>query len=406
MFTIETLMFFFVEFILLYSLIFYLNLFFEGNEKKKKLLRKPKVSILIPAYNEEKTIKKCISSVLNLDYPKEKLEVIVINDGSTDRTREIAESFGNKIKLINQKNQGKARAINNGLKISTGEFFACLDADSYVDKNSLKKILKHFDKDTAAVTPLMEVHNPKNILQKTQAIEYMIYIFIKKCMAKINSIFVTPGPFTVYRKKIIESIGGFDEKSIVEDQEIAYRLQKHHFKIEQSDDGKVYTEAPINLKEFYRQRNRWARGTIQTIYKYKNLIFNPKYGDFGLFQLPMNLFGLILPFITLYFLFKFLFLPIYNSLSTLILTNFSFLFSFPDLIQTFLGLNFSTIFLNFLYLGLFIFAGKKAYQVSNEKFKRKDIIPGIFFFLFFYILTGFITLIAFYHLLTNKREKW
>ncbi len=403
MLTIEVLIFFGVDFILLYALIFYLSLFLEKKEGKKKLLREPKVSIIIPAYNEEKNLYKCISSVLSLNYPKEKLDIIVINDGSTDRTKEICTNFGNKIRLINQKNQGKAIAMNNGLKVSKGEFFASLDADSFVDKNILKKMLLNFDEKTSAMVPLMEVYNPKNVLQGTQRIEYLISIFIRKCMSRINSIFVTPGPFTLYKTKTIQIEGGFDEGSIVEDQEIAYRLQKNHYQIKQSDEGIVYTVAPMTFREFYKQRNRWSRGTIQTIWKYKKLILNPRYGDFGLFQLPLNFFGLVLPFIMLYFLFKFLFIPIYDHLLTLIVTNFSFLFSFPNLIQTAITLNFSTLLLNFIYLGLFIFAGKMAYDFSSKKFKKKELISGLFFFIFYYILTGFITLIAVYDLLIKKR---
>lgn len=396
-----------VEVVLLYALIFYLSLYMEGERSNKnKLTKKPMVSILIPAYNEEKTLYKCISSTLNLDYPKDKLEVIVINDGSTDRTREIAESFGSKIKLINQKNQGKARAMNNGLKICSGEFVACLDADSFVNEDTLKKMLSHFNSKITAVTPLLKVHNPRTLLQKIQSVEYIIYIFIKKCMNKINAIFVTPGPFTIYRTEVIKSLGGFDEKSIVEDQEIAYRLQKNQYKIKQSSGGEVYTESPANLKEFYKQRSRWARGTIQTIFDYRHMILNPKYGDFGLFQLPLNIFGLVMPFVIIYFLFKTFFLPTYEFILSLIVTNFSLIFTYPNLTDIFLLTNFSNIYFNFVYLSLFIFIGKKAYNFSNENFMKKDIVFGIIFIVVFYILISLIILCAIFELLTKKRKKW
>jgi cellulose synthase/poly-beta-1,6-N-acetylglucosamine synthase-like glycosyltransferase len=406
MINLDILLFLSVEAILLYALIFYLSLYLNGIQTKKKLTSKPKVSILIPAYNEEKTIHRCISSVLNLNYPKEKLEIIVINDGSTDRTKEIAESFGNKIKLINQKNQGKSKAMNKGLKVSTGEFVACLDADSYVEKNALRKMLLYFNSKIAAVTPLLKVDKPKNLLQKIQFIEYIFYIFVKKCMAKINTIFVTPGPFTIYRKNIIKALGGFDEKSIVEDQEIAYRLQKNHYRIEQSGDGEVFTEVPKTLKEFYRQRSRWSRGTILTLLEYKKLIFNPKYGDFGLFQLPLNFFGLIVPFIIVYFLFKVFFIPIYDSIMTFIVTDFSINFTYPNIVNFFLSTNFSMIYFNIIYLVLFLFALIKAFQFSNEKIKKEDILSGFFFVVFFYILTSFIILCSLFELLTKRRKKW
>jgi cellulose synthase/poly-beta-1,6-N-acetylglucosamine synthase-like glycosyltransferase len=225
-------------------------------------------------------------------------------------------------------------------------------------------------------------------------------------MAKINTIFVTPGPFTIYRKNIIKALGGFDEKSIVEDQEIAYRLQKNHYRIEQSGDGEVFTEVPKTLKEFYRQRSRWSRGTILTLLEYKKLIFNPKYGDFGLFQLPLNFFGLIVPFIIVYFLFKVFFIPIYDSIMTFIVTDFSINFTYPNIVNFFLSTNFSMIYFNIIYLVLFLFALIKAFQFSNEKIKKEDILSGFFFVVFFYILTSFIILCSLFELLTKRRKKW
>ena len=126
---------------LYYSVFWLLVVFDKGfSEKKTKLKRLPLVSVIVPAYNEEKTIGNTIKSLLSLDYPHDKLEIIAVNDGSKDNTLKVIEDIikNNKnrnIILINQLNQGKARSLNNGLKIAKGEFFACLDADSVVEKD-------------------------------------------------------------------------------------------------------------------------------------------------------------------------------------------------------------------------------------------------------------------------------
>jgi len=141
-----------------------------------KLKKYPFVSVLVPAFNEGEVVKETILSVLNLDYPEDNLEVIVINDGSTDNTRKVVEEVVNDHKyrniiLINQENQGKAASLNNALKIAKGEFFSCLDADSFVDKFTLKKMLALYednDSDLAIVTPALKVARPSSIIQKFQ----------------------------------------------------------------------------------------------------------------------------------------------------------------------------------------------------------------------------------------------
>ena len=172
-------------FILLFFSIFWLLvLFFSDDEKeKKKLTKKPFFTTIVPAYNEEESILETLTSLISLDYPKEKMEIIVVNDGSTDSTKFLVEEFitnnpDREITLINQDNQGKGRAMNAGLEIAKGEFFACLDADSFVSENALKEMLPYFeaDQNVAAVCPTLKVKKPSNILQKVQWFEYIIRV--------------------------------------------------------------------------------------------------------------------------------------------------------------------------------------------------------------------------------------
>src|SRR3989344_5223005 len=157
---------YFTYFLLLFFSIFWLLVMFGSEEEKKpkKLSRYPFFSAIVPAYNEEEVITDTLLSLIQLDYPRDQKEIIVVNDGSTDRTKELVEEFicehsEENITLINQKNQGKGRAMNAGLAQAKGEFFACLDADSFVSSNALKEMLPYFEEDsqTAAVCPLLKV---------------------------------------------------------------------------------------------------------------------------------------------------------------------------------------------------------------------------------------------------------
>ena len=276
-------------FILLFFSIFWLLvLFFSDDEKEKKTLaRKPFFTTIVPAYNEERSIIETLTSLINLDYFREKMEIIVVNDGSTDNTKSLVEEFitnnpDREITLINQKNQGKGRAMNVALEVAKGEFFACLDADS------IKEMLPYFeaDQNVAAVCPTLKVKKPSNILQKVQWFEYIINMFYKFLNSKIDCIHVTPGPFSVYKKKDIDEIGGFDEDNLTEDLELSLNLQKHHKRIRQNNKVVVETSAPETWKSFYKQRNRWYKGGFYNTLKYRSMIFNKQYGDFGLLQFP------------------------------------------------------------------------------------------------------------------------
>jgi cellulose synthase/poly-beta-1,6-N-acetylglucosamine synthase-like glycosyltransferase len=269
-----------------------LVLFTPRTDEKKKLQDFPFCTVLVPAFNEQRSIRETLLSIISLDYPKDKLEVIVINDGSADNTKQIIQDFikthpKENISLINQHNHGKGRALNVGLKRAKGEFFACLDADSFISPNGLKAMLPYFcDPSVAAVCPLLKVKKPENMLQKVQWNEYIINMFHKYLNAQLDCVHVTPGPFSVYRTAIIKKIGGYDESTITEDLEIAIRLQKHNYKIVQTFDATVETVAPLTWKKLFRQRVRWYKGSLDNSLRYKELMFNKKYGDFGYIRMP------------------------------------------------------------------------------------------------------------------------
>jgi cellulose synthase/poly-beta-1,6-N-acetylglucosamine synthase-like glycosyltransferase len=284
-------------FVMIYFSVFWL-LVFRNNQKNfnrdPKTTRKPFVSFIVPAHNEEKNIGRTIESLLNLDYPKNLKEIIVIDDGSSDLTTAMVKKYPVKL-LKNKKNMGKAYSMNRAIKIAKGEIIACMDADSFVEKSALNKMMGYFkNPDVAAVTAALYVYKPKNFWGKIQDAEYILNTFIRKILCFIDSVSVTPGPFSLYRKAIIKEIGYFDENNPTEDMEIALRIHNNGYKIENSKNAVVYTICPTKISSIYRQRIRWYRGFIKNSMKYKHMMFNPDYGNLGLFFLPLNMIAIFL----------------------------------------------------------------------------------------------------------------
>lgn len=405
-----------VYFFSLYVSVFLLITFFETRAPLKRRDALPFVSVIVPAYNEEESIGKTLESLMKLDYPKNLLEIIVVNDGSKDKTQSIVEDFLRKenpfkLLLMNQKNSGKGVALNNGIKRANGEFVACLDADSMVRSDTLKEMIRYFyDDGVAAVSPLMKVYQPKTVLQRLQALEYLLYGFLKCIFSSMNSIHVTSGPFSIYRKNAIQKLGGFDEKTIVEDQEICYRIQRNHYKILQSTTGEVFTIAPKNLSELYTQRCRWFKGSAMTIYQYRDMLFNKKYGDFGMFQLPTLVMGLILPFVTVTLFFKYFVFPSITSIKNLFLLNFSIYFPKYTLIELqsiLLMYDYTKIFIILTVFTIGMYWMLKGFKNGSERLSAYQVIPLLLYFVVYYIILSFIWVGSMFELLVLKRvKKW
>ncbi len=371
-------MLFVTYFLLLFLSIFWLLVLFspEPEQKKKELETFPFFSTIVPAYNEERSIAATLQSLVNLDYPKDRIEIIVVNDGSKDLTKQIVEQFiaqhpAQNISLLNQENQGKGKAMNKGLSVAKGEYFACLDADSFIAPNALKAMLLLFaqDQNIAAVCPLLKVKDPQSILQKVQWYEYVVNMFYKSLNAKLDCIHVTPGPFSVYKTKVIKDLGSYDETTITEDLEIAIRLQKHQYKIVQTFDTVVETIVPTTWKKLFRQRIRWYKGSVDNSIKYKSLIFNKKYGDFGIIRMPtIVLSGIIAIVLVGTFL---------QALAAKIMMTFSYLqdinFDLLTLIKHFsfemniLSWPFSRLFVAATLFGISFFIMIYSYRLIKEK---------------------------------------
>lgn len=290
-------------FVGLYFEVFILLTFLSSPARERRMrplsTRTPHVAMIVPCWNEESTIKSNIESLLTLDYPEDKLEIIAVNDGSTDRSGEILdEAFANhpRVKVIHQLNGGKHAALNAGIEFAKdAELVGCLDADSFVEKDALREIISCFDDPkVAAATVAMSVNNPRGLLQAMQHIEYILGIALRHILSAVNGIHVTPGPFSLYRRDIVLKVGGFRYGHQTEDMEMALRLQREGYWIENAPKARVYTKVPTTVRSLVKQRTRWTSGFLRNVaFDYRELIANPRFGVLGLLVLPLGFIAIV-----------------------------------------------------------------------------------------------------------------
>ncbi len=288
-------------FIALYLEVFLLISFFEKRPATKTTAlprRYPTVSVLVPCWNKGDTLGGTVRSLLELDYPKDKLRVVIIDDGSTDHTWSAAQEFAGhaQIQLFKKENEGsKYSALNFGLAHTQSELVGCLDADSFVAKDALLEMVKAFEEhpEMMAAAPSMKVNRPKTVLELMQAVEYTFGIFYKKMFDNLGAISVLPGPFSFYRRELFAKIGPFRKAHHTEDMEMAFRMQSHGLKIANVHTALVYTNVPTTLGALVRQRTRWSRGFLENSRDYAYMYFNRRYGHFGTLVLPFGMAGFL-----------------------------------------------------------------------------------------------------------------
>jgi cellulose synthase/poly-beta-1,6-N-acetylglucosamine synthase-like glycosyltransferase len=272
------------------------------------------ISIIIPAYNEQDTITDTIKAVTEMEYPIGKKDIIIVNDGSTDRTREVVEKIiknHKNIQLINKSNSGKANSLNQAIKVAKGELVAVVDADSYPKKNALLMMVGFFEEDenVAAVTSRVLVKNNHNLIEKFQEFDYEIIAWDRKILDFIDCVYVTNGPLSIYRKDLIKKVGGFDPKILTEDIEITWNLLSKGYKTNMAYSAIAYTSAPDNFKQWNKQRIRWNLGGLQTIFKYKRFFFR-SVNLFGYFVISYIFLSFVLALIGFMMLARFFFLKL------------------------------------------------------------------------------------------------
>ncbi len=252
----------------------------------------PSVTVIVPCWNEENTVQGTVDSLLGLDYPKDKLHIMLVDDGSTDNTWKVLQGFTEtpNIQIFQKENGGKHTAMNLGITHATTDFIGCLDADSFVTPSALKRMIPYFDEpDVMAVSPSIIVDDPKRHIEWAQKIEYQLSVYIKKMLGLMNGIHVTPGPFSIYRTAVFRNLGLYKLAHKTEDMEIAYRMHEHGYRIEQCHDAVVNTKTPPTIYKLYKQRLRWIYGFINNTIDYRRLLFRKKYGTFALFTVPAGI---------------------------------------------------------------------------------------------------------------------
>ena len=392
---------------LLVLTIFLLIAYFERPERTaRQPAHYPSLSVIIPSYNSKSTIFRTIDTIRASDYPGEK-EIIVVDDGSSDGSRELlAKTEGIRV-ILQEKNGWKAKALNTAIPHTKGEFVACVDSDSYPEPDVFRHMadtLMHDDRN-GAVTCFIRVEKPRSLLEKLQDMEYLTgFGFVQMATRSMNIIFVTPGPCTLFRKKTLVEIGGFDEENITEDLEIAWRLRKYDYKIEYTSDAVVYTDVPNDLKSLFYQRLRWYRGKIFNLRKHTDMMFNPKYGLFSMFMLPISfsgeLAGVVLSFSFLY-LFSSQLLWSWNYISSNMVLGASLLSSASMLV-----VGMSALAMGFILVSPWLLVIYLSHEIGGKSIKLADLpVIGIFLFLYGAMISSFYC-ISVLHEVNRSDYRW
>lgn len=371
----------------LYIWVFFLITFFEElpsitNLEDGELTLFPSVTIIIPCWNEESTVSGTIESVLALDYPKDKLNLIVVDDGSTDNTWQVIQKFANypQVTISKKENGGKHDALNHGLAMATTDLVGCLDADSFVEKNALTEMVRVFngDKEIMAVTPTIIVKSPETIIQKMQHAEYNIVAFLRRMQSPLDAIQVAPGPFSIFKREVFEKIGIYKKAYNMEDMELTLRMQANHMKIRSAHKAHVYTVPPHTTQGLYKQRLRWVSGGIKNNIDYRFMFFKRDYGIFGMLMLPLSFSAVFVFLYNFGFLTTHLIHTITNKVVEISTIGFSALTPHFDVF--FFSTDFAML-LSYVFLLLTIVLSMNGAKIVTGKFQfSKNIIYLVVFY--------------------------
>jgi len=260
--------------LLMFFSIFKVGLKTERETKDKTLHTHHKVSIIVPAYNEEVVIGRSIVSLLQQTYPN--MEVIVVDDGSKDQTYLYAKRYeSNRIKVITKPNGGKSRAINTGIEYATGDLVMVVDADSRLNDDAVALMVQYFDDPSiAAVAGSVYVVNQINIVTRLQALEYIEGLnMVRNGQAFLKLVNIIPGPIGMFRIDALKKVGLYDHDTFAEDCDVTLKLLAEGYSIDFESDAVAYTEAPEELLDLIKQRYRWTRGILQAIRKHRGYLF-------------------------------------------------------------------------------------------------------------------------------------
>lgn len=249
----------------------------------------PLVSVIIPAFNEERVIEASVRRILESDYPA--LEVIVADDGSKDRTSAIvASAFGQdpRVQLLTLTNGGKASALNRALLVARGDYIVALDADTQFERACIGLLVRWFaDKRIGAVAGNAKVGNRVNLVTRWQAVEYVTAQNIeRRALTRFDAIMVVPGAVGAWRRAALDEVGGYPEDTLAEDQDLTIAIQRKGWKVAYDEDAIAWTEAPESFASLARQRFRWSFGTLQCLWKHRGALIEGRPAGLAFIGIP------------------------------------------------------------------------------------------------------------------------
>lgn len=264
----------------------------------------PFVSVVLPVFNEEPVVAKTLDALKASDYPS--LEVVAVNDGSTDGTLAVLTDYARtwpQLRVIDQPNGGKPAASNHGIAQSRGDVVVTLDGDTLFEPQTIRMLARHFcgprsGMKVGAVAGHVKVGNRRNLITAWQSLEYLSGICVTR-MAEglMGAISIVPGACAAWRREALLQAGGYSHDTLAEDADLTLSLQRLGYKIVQENAAVAWTEAPMTIPGLFKQRLRWTYGNIQTLYKHRSMLFNPRYGALGLLTMPYALVSVLVPLI-------------------------------------------------------------------------------------------------------------
>lgn len=362
----------------------------------------PTVSIMVPAHNEGKVIYKTVRSLLLLNYPNDKYEIIVINDNSSDNTYDellkVKEEFkAENLKILNTNKitggKGKSNALNLGYELSKGEYIAIYDADNTTEKNALRYLITTIlsnDKLGAVIGKFRTRNRDRNLLTKFINIETLSFQWMSQAGRwQLLNLCTIPGTNFVIRKSVLEELGGWDTKAISEDTEISFRLYKLGYKIAFMPKAVTWEQEPETIKVWFKQRTRWAKGNIYVLNKYIMKIFTEK---------PSKVVFDVLYFFLVYILF----------LSSVFISDFIFIISMVTDIKIQIAGNFNILWIMAYILFILEVAVTLSMEKGQSSLNNVLLIPIMYFtYCQMWLLVALNSIIQYWKDKILKREvKW
>lgn len=425
----EILMYPFIFLSLFFQVFMLLNFFnyrkqMKQEEDKNKIYDFfPSITFMVPAWNEGKSggIERSIKSIQFADYPKDKIKIYIIDNNSTDNTKDIVQDLILYYKDIGYDNiyyfletkQGKHHALNHVLPFITTDLVATLDADSTIDINSIKILADYFkNPKVMSACSCMQILDPQTIWQKIQSVEYALATFWRKSYSTIDAVQVMPGPLSVFRKEVFDNLGEYRSAYNAEDFEITIRMHRAGYTIANAHKAFVYTSGPSTLKGLYKQRIRWVRGFLSNAWDYRDMFFNKAYGNFGFFTLPVAFIFVFYSVYAVTFSFVNMIREIYIKIDNYIfewngivhffnniqksISNFQFdIFYFTTNMIMLQGIFLMTVLLYILVISI---------QITDRQVK---FFPNFFWYLFIFpYFIWVIIIVSIYKFITGAKAEW